>query len=69
MHHKLQGILFDLDETLLDRTQSLIQFCQWQATNVFHFNQDITQHFIQRFIELDCNGSVWKDLVYTQLKQ
>ncbi len=69
MHHKIQGILFDLDETLLDRIQSLIRFCQWQATDVFHFNQDIAQHFIQRFIELDRNGSVWKDLVYIQLKQ
>jgi len=63
-----QAILFDLDETLLDRTQSLIHYCHWQASNCFKLNTETTKHFVERFIQLDANGSVWKDQVYTQLK-
>lgn len=63
-----RAVLFDLDQTLLNRHQSLIQFCQWQALDNFKFNPTITAQFVQRFIALDANGSVWKDQVYTQLK-
>lgn len=64
----INTIIFDLDETLLDRTNSLIHFCQWQAKqlNLKGINRE---RFTKRFIELDANGSVWKDQVYAQLKQ
>lgn len=28
----MDAVIFDLDETLLDRTASLKDFCHWQAT-------------------------------------
>ncbi|OTG89870.1 HAD family hydrolase [Acinetobacter sp. ANC 3832] len=63
----IKTVLFDLDQTLLDRTTSLAKFLDWQI-NFFNLvssnNKDI---FKQRFIELDRNGTVWKDIVYQQL--
>lgn len=60
----IKTVLFDLDQTLLDRTTSLAKFLDWQI-NFFNLvssnNKDI---FKQRFIELDSNGTVWKDIVY-----
>ena len=64
-----RAILFDLDQTLLNRHQSLLHFCQWQACEYFKFDSATTALFVQRFITLDANGAVWKDQVYTQLKQ
>lgn len=64
-----RAVLFDLDQTLLNRHQSLIQFCQWQACEYFKFDSATTALFVQHFITLDANGAVWKDQVYTQLKQ
>lgn len=63
----MKAILFDLDETILDRSASLREFCRWQAQE----SLDITdvKGFIARFIELDQNGSVWKDKVYGALKE
>ncbi len=60
-------ILFDLDQTLLDRNTSLIKFVEWQVNFFQLVSQQNKQAFITRFIELDNNGSVWKDLVYSQL--
>ncbi|MEB6623527.1 HAD family hydrolase [Acinetobacter pittii] len=60
-------ILFDLDQTLLDRNTSLIKFVEWQVNFCQLVSQENKQAFITRFIELDNNGSVWKDLVYSQL--
>ncbi len=60
-------ILFDLDQTLLDRNTSLIKFVEWQVNFFQLVSQENKQAFITRFIELDNNGSVWKDLVYSQL--
>lgn len=62
----MKAILFDLDETLLDRSGSLTRFCYWQATSVLEI--DDADRFVRRFIELDANGSVWKDRVYQVLK-
>lgn len=69
MTQKYQAILFDLDQTLLNRHDSLIAFCRWQAQYHFHFSTPLTAQYIQRFVELDANGAVWKDQVYAQLKQ
>ncbi|MCH7392693.1 HAD-IA family hydrolase [Acinetobacter dispersus] len=64
-----KAVIFDLDQTLLDRTTSLIKFLTWQI----NFFQLVTAHdresFIQRFLELDDNGKVWKDRVYENLIQ
>lgn len=62
-----KAILFDLDQTLLDRNTSLIKFVEWQVNFFQLVPQQNKQDFIARFIELDNNGSVWKDLVYSQL--
>lgn len=63
----IKAIIFDLDQTLLDRIGSLKRFLNWQI-NFFQLVPNAQkQQFIQRFIELDANGSVWKDVVYQQL--
>lgn len=62
-------LLFDLDQTLLDRNNSLIKFLNWQINFFQLVDAKKKSAFIQRFIELDDNGSVWKDIVYAQLKE
>ncbi|MWV44321.1 HAD-IA family hydrolase [Paenibacillus sp. HJL G12] len=63
----IKGILFDLDGTLLDRDQSLVRFLENQYDRIHAFH-DIEKHaFIQRFIQLDQKGYVWKDKVYQKL--
>ena len=64
----MKAILFDLDETLLDRTVSLRKFVSWQAYGMLR--QELRGNepsFVERFIQIDANGSVWKDIVYKQL--
>ncbi|CEI53518.1 hypothetical protein [Acinetobacter bereziniae] len=65
----IQAVLFDLDQTLLDRTSSLVQFLNWQLNTLTLVPLSQQQNFIQRFIALDANGAVWKDKVYAQLIQ
>lgn len=63
----IKGILFDLDGTLLDRDQSLVALLQDQYHRIQAF-QCVEEHvFVQRFIELDQKGYVWKDKVYQKL--
>lgn len=61
------AILFDLDQTLLNRQASLVDFCQWQASFQLKLPPDVATQFVYHFIELDNNGSVWKDQVYAKL--
>ena len=61
----MKAVLFDLDDTLLDRKQSLISFVSDQAGSLV--DETIKDKFVDRFIELDKNGSVWKDRVYANL--
>lgn len=62
-----KAVIFDLDQTILDRTTSLIKFLGWQI-NFFQLVPTMKKElFIQRFLELDDNGKVWKDRVYEQL--
>ncbi len=63
----IRAILFDLDQTLLDRSTSLKQFLNWQINFLQLIPQSDKTKFIQRFIELDQNGTVWKDVVYKNL--
>lgn len=63
----IKGILFDLDGTLLDRDSSLIAFLENQYDRIHAF-YDVDKHmFIERFIQLDQKGYVWKDKVYQSL--
>jgi len=63
----MKAVLFDLDETLLDRTASLRDFVVWQAQGMLRNSISDPQAFVQRFIELDNHGKVWKDKVYESL--
>lgn len=66
----IKAVLFDLDGTLLDRDESIKRFIhnQYQRLNkcLCHIPKDT---YIQRFIELDNRGYVWKDKVYQQLSE
>ncbi len=63
----IKAILFDLDETLLDRTQSLRDFALWQAQNMLKDTVADAPRFVDRFVALDAHGMVWKDRVYAAL--
>ncbi|RXK17515.1 HAD family hydrolase [Macrococcus sp. DPC7161] len=64
----IDAILFDLDETLLNRRKSLESFIESQYKILIEpkFNIDF-QKYKNRFIELDDNGYTWKDEVYESL--
>lgn len=64
----MEAVIFDLDQTLLDRDRSLRNFIRWQCQGML--GPYIDHHeaaFTSRFLELDANGSVWKDSVYATL--
>lgn len=66
----IKAVLFDLDGTLLDRDSSLKSFIELQykrlRCQLGHIDKTL---YIERFIELDCRGYVWKDRVYQQILQ
>ena len=62
--NQIKAVLFDLDQTLLDRTASLKSFVDWQVKGMLRSQVSDRDLFIKRFIELDANGKVWKDRVY-----
>lgn len=67
---EIKAVFFDLDGTLLDRNASLVKFINDQYERYIKELCLIDkQHFMNRFIELDCRGYVWKDRVYSQLLQ
>ncbi|MEH7883454.1 HAD family hydrolase [Bacillus sp. JJ1609] len=67
---EIKAVFFDLDGTLLDRNASLVKFIKDQYERYIKELSLINkQHFINRFLELDCRGYVWKDRVYSQLLQ
>lgn len=64
----IQAVLFDLDGTLLDREVSIEKFIAAQYDRLTeHLGHIAKQDYMARFIELDCNGQVWKDKVYQTL--
>ncbi|MFJ7667350.1 HAD family hydrolase [Lysinibacillus sp. NPDC097195] len=66
----IEAVLFDLDGTLLDREKSLIAFVSHQYDRLAPKLSNISKElYISRFIDLDKNGYVWKDIVYDQLIQ
>ncbi|BAY30637.1 HAD-superfamily hydrolase [Nostoc carneum NIES-2107] len=64
----IRAILFDLDGNLLDRDASIKHFIAHQYDR---FPAELAKiakpDYINRFIELDCRGYVWKDKVYQTL--
>ena len=63
----IRAVIFDLDQTLLDRDASLLAFLQWQCRGMLRGQLPREDTFIARFLELDANGTVWKDRVYETL--
>lgn len=63
----MKAALFDLDDTILDRSKSLRDFASWQATTMLRNCVDDPAEYTERFIALDNKGTVWKDLVYEKL--
>jgi putative hydrolase of the HAD superfamily len=64
----IKSVIFDLDGTLLDRDASVKQFVSAQYNRLTnHLNHIPRSNYIDRFIELDCHGYVWKDQVYQAL--
>lgn len=63
----IRAVIFDLDQTLLDREASLSNFLDWQITEQLCEDLDNPNAFKTRFIELDANGMIWKDRVYAAL--
>lgn len=63
----IQAVLFDLDETLHDRQESLVHFLATQYDRFPALHSLEKNLFTKRFLELDDNGRIWKDLVYATL--
>lgn len=64
----IKAIIFDLDGTLLNRDESLKVFISEQHDRLNKWLGHIPkEEYIQRFVELDDHGYVWKDKVYEQL--
>ncbi len=63
----MRAVIFDLDQTLLDREKSLLDFLAWQCEGMLRPYLDDQAAFVSRFMELDANGAVWKDKVYSAL--
>jgi putative hydrolase of the HAD superfamily len=64
----MKAILFDLDRTLHDRDASVLEFLKFQHQKLNRLHDTVIPlTYIDRFIELECRGYVWKDKVYTAL--
>ena len=64
----IKSVLFDLDNTLLNRDASVKKFIELQYERLHKYMEYVPKEkYITRFIELDDRGYVWKDKVYQQL--
>jgi putative hydrolase of the HAD superfamily len=62
----IRAVLFDLDGTLHDRAATIDAFARDQFYRL-GTNEKEVERYINRFVELDGNGMVWKSQVYSQL--
>ncbi|CDQ18169.1 putative hydrolase of the HAD superfamily [Halobacillus karajensis] len=64
----IKAFIFDLDGTLLNRDESVKSFIAEQYERLYETLKHLPREtYIQRFIELDHRGYVWKYKVYRQL--
>lgn len=64
----IRAVIFDMDETLLDRQASLRGFAAAQhARHRAALAALSTDDYVARFLELDDNGARWKDEVYRRI--
>lgn len=64
----IKAVIFDLDGTLLNRDASLKLFVEGQYERLYQsLNHIPRDKYIERFIEFDDRGYVWKDTVYQQI--
>ena len=64
----IQAVLFDLDETLFDRTSALIACIRGQHNRFGEISHRVSQDlYLSSFIELDQHGYANRDLLYAQL--
>jgi putative hydrolase of the HAD superfamily len=65
---KVRAVIFDLDGTLLDRESSIEQFISGQYDRFDRHLSHIPKiDYANRFIEVDCLGHVFPDIVYQML--
>ncbi|MCP2036698.1 HAD superfamily hydrolase (TIGR01549 family) [Planomicrobium sp. HSC-17F08] len=66
----IKAVIFDLDGTLLDRDASLKSFVDAQYERFKSRLEKVPKsRYVERFIELDARGMVWKDRVYQQMAE
>lgn len=65
----IKAVIFDLDNTIMDRHGALHAFAADQHRRLFASQQPHVPAaaYRQRFVALDDNGRLWKDAVYQQL--
>ena len=64
----IRALLFDLDETLHDRSGSLPDFLKNQYERFSaHVSPIPLDEYVSVFLELDQGGRVWKDVVYAEM--
>lgn len=61
------GVLFDLDETLIDRTASISAYAHRLYSEFDTLIADEREHFLERFLELDANGYVDRETFFIRL--
>ena len=65
----IKAVLFDLDDTLLDRDASVLYFIEQQHERLRHIFDSVPRdQYVQRFVELDNHGCVTKEIVYRQIE-
>jgi putative hydrolase of the HAD superfamily len=60
----IAAVLFDLDETLFDRSSSVRAFVHAQFFKVGFSTPTVVEDIAMRFLELDCRGRASKRVVY-----